>query len=79
VDVRLDTSGPTIRNIIQSAGCTCQAADLLVVPDEIAKIRAAVQTWIARGDIDWIITTGGTGFGGRDQTPEVRPHQLRAV
>jgi gephyrin len=70
----LDRSGPTIREIVRVAGCEClddNDSGTAIVPDEIAHIQAAVQRWIARGDVDWIITTGGTGFGVRDRTPEV--------
>ena len=39
-------------------------------PDDIEAIRARVKGWIADPVIDVIITTGGTGFTGRDVTPE---------
>lgn len=42
-----------------------------VVPDEIAAIRAAIIAWKdSCADVDVIFTTGGTGFGVRDVTPE---------
>lgn len=44
----------------------------MIVPDDEVIIRAVVRTWADRGDVDWIVTTGGTGFGVRDRTPEVR-------
>ena len=45
-----------------------------IVKDDVAAIRAKVQAWIADPAIDVVITTGGTGFTGRDVTPEaVRP------
>lgn len=50
----------------------CSVLDLLVVPDEIQEIQAAIKRWCSLGEVDWIITTGGTGFGRRDTTPEVR-------
>ena len=43
-----------------------------IVPDNVEIIRQTVRAWAARPDVDWIITTGGTGFGVRDVTPEVR-------
>jgi gephyrin len=47
------------------------AAD--IVPDEVNLIRATVSSWVDDG-INLILTTGGTGFAPRDQTPEaVRP------
>lgn len=41
-----------------------------IVKDDIYQIRAMVSQWIASADIQVIITTGGTGFSGRDSTPE---------
>ena len=41
-----------------------------IVKDDVAAIRAKVQGWIADAGIDVVITTGGTGFTGRDVTPE---------
>ena len=69
-DTSLDKSGPAIRDIVSSAGYECKY--LLVVPDDELRIRHTVQTWADQGDVDWIVTTGGTGFGVRDRTPEVR-------
>ena len=41
-----------------------------IVQDDVEQIRAQIRTWIADPDIDVIISTGGTGFTGRDVTPE---------
>jgi molybdenum cofactor biosynthesis protein B len=41
-----------------------------IVPDDVENIRAQMQAWIADPAIDVIISTGGTGFTGRDVTPE---------
>ncbi|GAC1380227.1 MAG: hypothetical protein NVS3B3_22780 [Aquirhabdus sp.] len=38
--------------------------------DDIYQLRAVVSKWIASSDIQVVITTGGTGFSGRDSTPE---------
>lgn len=43
---------------------------LQIVPDDETRIRSVVLAWCDQGDIDWIVTTGGTGFGVRDRTPE---------
>ena len=45
-----------------------------VVPDEISQIQATVIDWVDRLQLDVVLSTGGTGFGHRDLTPEaIRP------
>src|ERR687895_1784742 len=63
-----DRSGDTLVDRLTKAGH--RLGDRAVVPDEIEAIRARVKGWIADPAIDVIITTGGTGFTGRDVTPE---------
>ena len=63
-----DRSGTTLAERIAAAGHTL--ADRRIVTDDLRKIRAVVRKWIADPTIDAIITTGGTGFTGRDVTPE---------
>jgi len=63
-----DKSGATLTERITAAGH--KVADRAIVADEVHAIRTRVQTWIADPAIDVIITTGGTGFTGRDVTPE---------
>jgi molybdopterin adenylyltransferase len=71
-DPASDTSGRTLADLIAAAGH--QLARRAIVKDEVAQIRAQVLDWIADPGVDVIITTGGTGFTGRDVTPEaVRP------
>ena len=41
-----------------------------IVPDDVARIRAAVSVWIADPQVNAVLTTGGTGVTGRDGTPE---------
>ena len=41
-----------------------------LIPDDIYRLRAIVSTWAIEPDIEVIISTGGTGFGARDNTPE---------
>lgn len=70
LDAAADKSGPAIRSILDGrTGFSCPHH--LIVPDEVSAIQDAVMKCIKRGDVDWIITTGGTGFGVRDLTPEV--------
>ncbi|HRD75960.1 MAG TPA: molybdenum cofactor biosynthesis protein B [Hyphomicrobiaceae bacterium] len=67
-----DKSGTTLVGLLTEAGHTL--ADRAIVTDDVAKIRARVLGWIADPAIDVVITTGGTGFTGRDVTPEaIRP------
>jgi molybdenum cofactor biosynthesis protein B len=63
-----DRSGATLAERIESAGHVLAARD--IVTDDIRRIRAVVRRWIADPAIDVVITTGGTGFTGRDVTPE---------
>jgi molybdenum cofactor synthesis domain-containing protein len=41
-----------------------------LVPDDRATITRMLLDWADEGDVDVILTTGGTGFGPRDVTPE---------
>jgi molybdopterin adenylyltransferase len=67
-----DKSGNLLVELITLAGH--EVADRRIVKDDVATIRSAVGRWIEDRSIDCVITTGGTGFTGRDVTPEaVRP------
>jgi molybdenum cofactor biosynthesis protein B len=67
-----DTSGDTLARMIAAAGH--ELAGRAVVKDDVEAIRAQVRAWIADARIDAVISTGGTGFTGRDVTPEaIRP------
>ncbi len=63
-----DKSGATLVERLTSAGHTLAARE--IVTDDVEAIRAVVKSWIADETIDAIVTTGGTGFTGRDVTPE---------
>jgi molybdenum cofactor biosynthesis protein B len=63
-----DKSGATLAERIAKAGH--KVAARAIVRDDVENIRAQVQAWIADPGIDIIISTGGTGFTGRDVTPE---------
>jgi molybdenum cofactor biosynthesis protein B len=67
-DLAADKSGALLQERIQAAGHKCAAR--AIVKDEVKAIRARVKTWIKDKKIDVVITTGGTGFTGRDVTPE---------
>lgn len=67
-----DKSGNLLQELATAAGHTIAARTL--VKDDRAAIRATVEGWIGKPEISCIITTGGTGFTGRDVTPEaVKP------
>ena len=63
-----DKSGATLAERIEKAGHV--VAGRAIVTDDVEEIRAQVKRWIADPAIDVVITTGGTGFTGRDVTPE---------
>jgi molybdopterin adenylyltransferase len=65
---RADASGPALVDRI--AAGTGQVVRQGIVPDEIEKLRQTLTDWADRGDVDIILTTGGTGFAPRDVTPE---------
>lgn len=63
-----DTSGALLAEMIEKSGHRC--VERAVVTDSIEAIRSQVQAWIDEPTIDVVLTTGGTGFSGRDVTPE---------
>lgn len=63
-----DKSGATLVERIRAAGHTM--AERAIVKDEVDAIRRRVKAWIDDKFIDVVISTGGTGFTGRDVTPE---------
>ena len=63
-----DKSGTTLADRLTAAGHRLAARD--IVTDDADAIRAKLRMWIADPGVDVVITTGGTGFTGRDVTPE---------
>ena len=63
-----DVSGNTVVGRLEKAGHNLAAR--AIVRDDVEAIRAMVRSWIADPAIHVVITTGGTGFTGRDVTPE---------
>lgn len=63
-----DTGGALLKSLLEADGHVCH--DRQVVRDDVQLIRAAVQAYVADHKVDVILTTGGTGFSGRDVTPE---------
>ncbi|WP_377290584.1 molybdenum cofactor biosynthesis protein B [Rhizobium sp. SG2393] len=63
-----DRSGDTLASLIEGEGH--QLAARAIVPDDKAAIVRTVTGWIEAGIVDVVVTTGGTGFTGRDVTPD---------
>src|SRR6185437_12467599 len=63
-----DKSGATLSDRLTAAGHHLAARE--IVSDDVEVIRDVIRKWIADAGVDAIITTGGTGFTGRDVTPE---------
>ncbi len=63
-----DKSGGTLVDRLTAAGHKLASRE--IVTDDVEAIRGVVRKWIADTGIDVVITTGGTGFTGRDVTPE---------
>lgn len=65
---RPDAGGPLVAELLRSAGYDVRKT--AVVPDERPLIEEALRTMADAGDIQLLVTTGGTGFSPRDVTPE---------
>lgn len=66
--VDTDTSGTFLEEALLAAGH--EVVDRQIVIDDVYQLRAIVSRWIADPGVEVILTTGGTGFSGRDSTPE---------
>ena len=66
--VDTDTSGTFLEEALLAAGH--EVVDRQIVIDDVYQLRAIVSRWIADAGVEVILTTGGTGFSGRDSTPE---------
>ncbi len=65
---REDTSGQAIREMLEPLGFS--VARYEIVPDEADVISDRLREWADSGEVDLLVTTGGTGLGPRDVTPE---------
>jgi molybdenum cofactor synthesis domain-containing protein len=65
---REDRSGPAVREILESHGWQVTSVELL--PDDLDQIRDRLIAWTDSEACDAIFTSGGTGIGPRDVTPE---------
>ncbi len=64
---RVDTSGPGLRLMLQK---TYEVTEVVIIPDETDLIAETIRDQVDRKGIDLVVTTGGTGVGPRDVTPE---------
>ncbi len=65
---REDTSGAAIRKLIATIGADVERYE--VVPDEAPLISQRLRAWADEDALDLLLTTGGTGLGPRDVTPQ---------
>ncbi|MCJ7431889.1 MAG: MogA/MoaB family molybdenum cofactor biosynthesis protein [Anaerolineales bacterium] len=65
---RTDASGPALADLVRAQSWSVIKQALL--PDDESAIRAELTAWADSGEVDIILTTGGTGFSPRDVTPE---------
>lgn len=65
---RPDASGPALAALVESQGWHVAKQDIL--PDDEMMLRETLCMWADSGEVDVILTTGGTGFAPRDVTPE---------
>ena len=65
---REDLSGPALGEAVERAGWV--VSETAIIPDEFQQISDQLRTWADSGEIQVILTTGGTGFAPRDITPE---------
>lgn len=65
---RADEGGPLVEQLVLATGA--DVVKRAIIPDERHEIEATLKEWADGGAVDLILTTGGTGLGARDVTPE---------
>ena len=65
---RQDQTTPALEELIKTQ--EWHVVRVAVVPDDLQAIKDTLTSWVDRRDLDVILTTGGTGFSPRDNTPE---------
>jgi molybdenum cofactor synthesis domain-containing protein len=65
---REDLSGPALRSAVNEKGWSVPLYE--VIPDDFETIKTKLLDWSENGDLDMILTTGGTGLAARDVTPD---------
>ncbi len=64
-----DRSGDLLVSALEAAGHRVGARE--IVPDEPTRVDATLRRWLAEGEVEVVVTTGGTGIAARDTTVEV--------
>ena len=64
---RVDESGPVVEELLAPVG---EVVHVAILPDDIASISTLLIAWTDQGNLDLIVTTGGTGLSPRDVTPQ---------
>lgn len=65
---QVDESGAVLVELLKEMGATVMATEIL--PDDLEPLSEKLRTFADRADVNLIVTTGGTGFSPRDNTPE---------
>jgi molybdenum cofactor synthesis domain-containing protein len=65
---RADESGQTLKSLLEDANVS--VVETKIVSDDLEQLRTTLINFARRDDVNLIITTGGTGLGPRDNTPE---------
>ena len=63
-----DASGDKLAELLLSTGA--EVIGKLIVSDDLDDIQSSLEVLVERGDVNLVVTTGGTGFSHRDNTPE---------
>jgi molybdopterin adenylyltransferase len=66
--IRPDKSGPLLRNLLEETGFTVYQT--FILPDEQTEIATVFRTLIQTAELSLFVSSGGTGLGPRDVTPE---------
>ena len=66
---RADTSGDAVVEIMDGAGHTL--VERVILPDDFDRLSEQIAAWCDAGNVDLVVTTGGTGLSSRDVMPEV--------
>lgn len=65
---RADDSGAALVELLESSGA--EVVETRILSDDLEPLVQALKEFAGRDDVNLIVTTGGTGLGPRDNTPE---------